>query len=159
MTAIAEADRHSRLGEATFVVAGGMESMTNAPYVLPTGRYGARMGDTTMIDSMTHDGLWCAFDHCTMGESSDLKNVKLGIGRDEQDAWSAESHARAAEASDSGVLDGEIDPDLGFGGCPAGSVLLDTSIVRDRPWHRGINRGQDSPSKPQGPGPAGSRRR
>ncbi|NIS33757.1 MAG: acetyl-CoA C-acyltransferase, partial [Actinobacteria bacterium] len=62
MTAIAEADRHIRLGEATFVVAGGMESMTNAPYVLPTGRYGARMGDTTMIDSMTHDGLWCAFD-------------------------------------------------------------------------------------------------
>jgi acetyl-CoA C-acetyltransferase len=110
MTAIAEADRHIRLGEATFVVAGGMESMTNAPYVLPTGRYGARMGDTTLIDSMTHDGLWCAFDQCTMGESSDHKNAKLGIGREEQDSWSAESHARAAAAADSGAFEGEIVP-------------------------------------------------
>ncbi|HSG80164.1 MAG TPA: acetyl-CoA C-acyltransferase [Acidimicrobiia bacterium] len=110
MTAIAEADRHIRLGESAFVVAGGMESMTNAPYVLPTGRYGARMGDTTLIDSMTHDGLWCAFDRCTMGESSDHKNAKLGIGREEQDAWAAESHARAAAATGSGAFDGEIVP-------------------------------------------------
>ena len=110
MTAIAEADRHVRLGEATFVIAGGMESMTNAPYVLPTGRYGARMGDTTLIDSMTHDGLWCAFDNCVMGESSDHKSRALGIDRASQDAWSAESHARAAAATASGHFAGEIVP-------------------------------------------------
>jgi acetyl-CoA C-acetyltransferase len=110
MTAIAEADRHIRLGESTFVVAGGMESMTNAPYVLPTGRYGAGMGDTQLIDSMTHDGLWCAFDHCVMGESSDHKNTKLGIGREEQDEWAAESHRRAQAATESGRFAGEIVP-------------------------------------------------
>lgn len=110
MTAIAMADKDIRLGEAAFVVAGGMESMTNAPYVLPDGRYGAGMGDTTLIDSMTHDGLWCSFDHCTMGESSDLKNRQLGIGREEQDEWSAESHRRAAVATDDGTFAKEITP-------------------------------------------------
>jgi acetyl-CoA C-acetyltransferase len=110
MSAIAMADRDIRLGEATFVVAGGMESMTNAPYVVPTARWGARMGEAPMIDSMMNDGLWCAFDHCTMGESSDLKNTALGIGREEQDEWSAESHRRAAAATDDGGYEGEIVP-------------------------------------------------
>jgi acetyl-CoA C-acetyltransferase len=99
MAAIAMADKDIRLGEATFVLAGGMESMSNAPYLLPSGRWGARMGDAEIIDSMTHDGLWCAFDHCTMGESSDFKNKLLGIGRADQDDWSAESHRRAAAAA------------------------------------------------------------
>jgi acetyl-CoA C-acetyltransferase len=98
MSAIAIADRAIRLGEASLAVAGGMESMSTAPYVLPSARWGARMGDTTLIDVMTHDGLWCAFDKCTMGESSDLRNAALGIGREEQDEWSAASHARAAAA-------------------------------------------------------------
>jgi acetyl-CoA C-acetyltransferase len=110
MTAIAMADKDIRLGEAKFVVAGGMESMTNAPYLLPDGRYGSGMGDATIIDSMTHDGLWCSFDSCTMGESSDIKNAELGIGRDEQDEWSVESHRRAAAATDSGAFAGEIAP-------------------------------------------------
>ncbi|HSM02404.1 MAG TPA: acetyl-CoA C-acyltransferase [Acidimicrobiia bacterium] len=110
MTAIALGDKDIRLGEATFVLTGGMESMTNAPYLLPTGRWGARMGDATLVDSMTHDGLWCAFDQCTMGESSDAKNSALGIGRDEQDEWSAESHRRAAAATDGGGFAGEIVP-------------------------------------------------
>ncbi len=108
MTAIAMADRDIRLGEATFVVAGGMESMTNAPYLLPDGRYGSGMGDATIVDSMTHDGLWCAFDHCTMGESSDVKNEELGIGRTEQDEWAAESHRRAEAATDAGAFADEI---------------------------------------------------
>jgi acetyl-CoA C-acetyltransferase len=110
MTAIALADKDIRLGEATFVLAGGMESMTNAPYLLPQGRYGLGMGDGTLIDSMTHDGLWCAFDHCTMGESSDIKNSALGIGREEQDEWAAESHRRAAAATDDGTFGREITP-------------------------------------------------
>jgi acetyl-CoA C-acetyltransferase len=110
MAAIATADKDVRLGEATFVMAGGMESMTNAPYLMPAARWGARMGDTTLVDSMTHDGLWCAFDHCTMGESSDHKNTKLGIGRSAQDEWSAESHRRAAAATESGAFGAEIVP-------------------------------------------------
>jgi acetyl-CoA C-acetyltransferase len=110
MTAIAEAARHIRLGESKFVVAGGMESMTNAPYVVPKARQGLRIGDGVLVDTMQHDGLWCAFDHCTMGESSDLKNKMLGIGRREQDEWSAESHARAIAAAESGALAGEITP-------------------------------------------------
>lgn len=110
MAAIALADKDIRLGEATFAVAGGMESMSNAPYVVPTARWGARIGDTEMIDTMTHDGLWCSFDHCTMGESSDRKNALLGIGREEQDEWSAESHRRAAAATDSGAFATEVTP-------------------------------------------------
>ncbi|MEZ5175240.1 MAG: acetyl-CoA C-acyltransferase [Acidimicrobiia bacterium] len=110
MTAIQEAANHIRLGESTFVVAGGMESMTNAPYVLPGARAGLKMGDATLVDTMTHDGLFCAFDSCMMGESSDAKNTELGIDRSTQDAWSAASHARAAAAADSGVFDDEIVP-------------------------------------------------
>jgi acetyl-CoA C-acetyltransferase len=110
MTAVAEAARHVQLGESRFVVAGGMESMTNAPYVLPGARRGLRIGDATLVDSMQHDGLWCAFDNCTMGESSDLKNQALGIGRAEQDSWAAASHARALAATESGEFAAEIVP-------------------------------------------------
>ena len=99
MTAIALADRNIRLGEATFVVAGGMESMSNAPYLLPRARWGLRYGDGQLLDSLLRDGLFCSFDSCTMGEQSDLKNNLLGIGRAEQDEWSAASHARAAAAA------------------------------------------------------------
>ncbi len=106
--AIAMADRAIRLGEASFVVAGGMESMTNAPYVVPNARHGGRMGDMVMIDVLQHDGLYCAFDQCTMGESSDLKNRQLDISREAQDAWAAESHRRAAEAIESGFFAREI---------------------------------------------------
>ncbi len=110
LTAIAEASRHIRLGEATFVVAGGMESMSHAPCVLNGARQGLRVGDATLVDTMTHDGLWCAFDECTMGESSDRKNAQLGIERSAQDAWAAESHRRAAEATAAGAFAGEITP-------------------------------------------------
>lgn len=110
MTAIAEASRHIRLGEATFIVAGGMESMTNAPYVVPGARQGLRIGDGTLVDTMQHDGLWCSFDRCTMGESSDRKNTSLGIGRAEQDDWSARSHERALAATESGGFVDEIVP-------------------------------------------------
>ena len=110
MTSIAEAANHIRLGESKFVVAGGMESMSNAPYVLDKARTGYKYGDGTLIDSLTHDGLFCAFDSCLMGESSDLKNADLHITREDQDAWSARSHERAAIATDSGVFAKEIVP-------------------------------------------------
>ena len=110
MTAIQEAANHIRLGQSTFVVAGGMESMTNAPYVLEGARAGFRMGDKTVVDVMTHDGLFCAFDSCMMGDSSDRKNDDLHIGRVEQDEWSARSHSRAAAATDGGAFSDEIVP-------------------------------------------------
>ncbi len=110
LTAIQEAANHVRLGDSRFVVAGGMESMTNAPYLLPGAREGLRLGDKTIIDSLTHDGLLCAFDACMMGESSDARNKVLGIGREAQDNWAAISHARATVATDSGVFADEIVP-------------------------------------------------
>jgi acetyl-CoA C-acetyltransferase len=85
-----------------------MESMSNAPYVSRDHRWGARIGDSDLIDVLQHDGLFCALDHCTMGESSDLRNRSLGIDRAEQDAWAARSHQRAEEATGSGAFSGEI---------------------------------------------------
>jgi len=110
MAAIAMADRSIRLGESKFVLTGGMESMTNAPYVAPDVRWGARMGDAKLVDTMLHDGLWCSFDQCIMGESSDAKSAQLGITRQDQDAWALASHQRAATATDSGVFANEIVP-------------------------------------------------
>lgn len=110
MTAIADACRRIRLGEASLVVAGGMESMTNAPYLLAGARRGYRLGSGELIDALNQDGLWCAFDHCIMGESTDVKNKMLGIGRTEQDEWAAASHERASTAAKSGALDDEIVP-------------------------------------------------
>ncbi len=108
MSAVGLADRAIRLGDAKFVMAGGMESMSNAPHVVREVRWGARIGDVSMIDVMQHDGLFCAFDHCTMGESSDNKNERLGISRAEQDEWAARSHERAAAASSNGTFAKEI---------------------------------------------------
>ena len=110
MSAIAAADRAVRLGEAKFVVAGGMESMTNAPYVDRHVRWGSKSGDVRLVDAMLHDGLWCSIDACTMGESSDRRNARLGIGRSEQDEWSVASHERALAATESGVFAKEIVP-------------------------------------------------
>jgi acetyl-CoA C-acetyltransferase len=109
-SAIAIADQMIRAGEISIAVAGGMESMTNAPYVLPSAREGSRLGHTELIDSMIHDGLWCAFEDQHMGAGTDGVNAELGISREEQDAWSARSHARAAAAWASGALAEEVVP-------------------------------------------------
>jgi acetyl-CoA C-acetyltransferase len=110
MSAIGLADRAIKLGDSKFVLSGGMESMSNAPHVSRELRWGARMGDVEMIDVMQHDGLFCAFDQCTMGESSDQKNERLGIGREEQDEWAARSHQLAEEAGKNGQFAAEITP-------------------------------------------------
>src|SRR5438093_8496613 len=110
LNAIALADQLIRAGEIQVAVAGGMESMTNAPYALPSARYGARMGNTELVDLMVYDGLWSTFTDQHMGESSDEVNTELGIGREEQDAWSARSHQRAAEAWESGRFADEVVP-------------------------------------------------
>ncbi len=110
MSAIGLADRAIRLGDSKFVLTGGMESMSNAPHVLRELRWGARMGNAEMVDVMQHDGLFCAFDQCTMGESSDLKNERLGIGREEQDEWAARSHQLTETATANGQFATEIAP-------------------------------------------------
>jgi acetyl-CoA C-acetyltransferase len=104
ITAVALADQMIRAGEVEVVVAGGMESMTQAPYVLPGAREGSRLGDAQMIDSMIHDGLWSTFTRQHMGESSDEVNAELGISREDQDAWAARSHRRAHAGWESGAL-------------------------------------------------------
>jgi len=108
LNAIALADQLIRAGEVEVVVAGGMESMSEAPYVVPKARFGARMGNAEMIDSMVHDGLWSTFTRQHMGESSDEVNQELEIGREEQDEWSVRSHKRAQAGWDSGALKDEV---------------------------------------------------
>ena len=108
LTAVAYADQLIRAGELDTVVAGGMESMSNAPYVLPNARWGARLGDVDVVDAMIHDGLWSTFTGQHMGESSDEVNAALGISREDQDRWAARSHQRAAHARDAGRSAAEI---------------------------------------------------
>jgi acetyl-CoA C-acetyltransferase len=110
LNAIALADQLIRAGEVEVVVAGGMESMSLAPYLVPSARFGARMGNAEMVDSMVHDGLWSTFLEAHMGESSDDINRELEIGREEQDEWAARSHARAAAAWAEGRLAEETVP-------------------------------------------------
>jgi acetyl-CoA C-acetyltransferase len=110
INAIALADQLIRAGEVDVVVAGGMESMTRAPYLLPRAREGVRLGHAELVDSMIHDGLWSTFTKQHMGESSDEINAELGITREEQDAWSARSHQRAAAAWASRAMAEEVVP-------------------------------------------------
>ena len=110
LNAIATAAQYVELGQAGLLVAGGMESMSNAPYLVPKARFGARMGDAELVDAMVHDGLWDAFDDAHMGGLSDETNRRLGIGRAAQDEWAARSHERAAEAAKRGLLAEEIVP-------------------------------------------------
>jgi acetyl-CoA C-acetyltransferase len=110
LNAIATAAQYVELGQAALLVAGGMESMSGAPFLLPKARFGARMGDAELVDSMIGDGLWDAFDDAHMGALSDQVNQRLGIDRATQDEWSARSHERAAEAAKNGALGEEISP-------------------------------------------------
>jgi acetyl-CoA C-acetyltransferase len=108
LTAIAYADQLIRLDEIEIAVAGGMESMTRAPYLLPAARWGGRRGNAELVDAMIHDGLWSTFTGQHMGESSDEVNEVLQISRHEQDAWAARSHRRAAEARRTGRFADEL---------------------------------------------------
>ena len=110
LDAIALADQLIGAGEFDVVVAGGMESMTNAPHLLPALRKGHKYGAVEMIDSMAYDGLVDAFDHIPMGESTDRYSERLGITRAEQDEFAARSHQRAAAAQKNGLFDEEIVP-------------------------------------------------
>src|SRR3984957_4718956 len=110
LDAIAQAADLIRLGEFDVIVAGGMESMTNAPHVLKNSRKGFKYGAVEMLDSMAVDGLTDVFDGLSMGESTELNNAKLKISRQEQDEFAARSQQRAARATKDGVLAEEIVP-------------------------------------------------
>ncbi len=110
LTAVIDAARLIRSGEARVVVAGGQESMTRGPHLLPGSRQGWNYGSIQALDSVAHDGLTDAFDHDSMGASTERGNIRLEIDRTSQDTVAAASHRRAAAASDSGILAEEIVP-------------------------------------------------
>jgi acetyl-CoA C-acetyltransferase len=108
INAIALADQLIRAGEYDVVVAGGMESMTQGPHLLPNSRAGFKYGDTTLQDSTSLDALTCAFDQAAMGVSTEGYNSRYNLTREEQDAFAAQSHQRAAAAQKNGLFDDEI---------------------------------------------------
>src|SRR5258708_30024588 len=97
-------------GDIDVAVAGGMESMSNSPYLLPRVREGLRMGDGTIVDAMIHDGLWCSFEQCHMGMSAEHVADKYGVSREAQDAYAAASQQKAAQAAAAGFFRNEIVP-------------------------------------------------
>ncbi len=117
------ADLMIRAGGHELVVTGGMESMSNAPYLLPEARFGYRLGNGEILDHMVFDGLTSSFDGLHMVEQASLVSRELGISREEQDAWAYRSHQRAADAQDAGRFADEI--------VPVGDVVADESIRRD----------------------------
>jgi len=99
-----------QLGDSEIVVAGGMESMSNAPYLLPKAREGYRMGNATLVDSMINDGLWCAFENYHMGNTGEVVAERYGVTREEQDEYALNSHRKAAAAIKAGKFKDEIIP-------------------------------------------------
>src|SRR5213075_341560 len=121
--AVEMADQMIRAGDHQVIVAGGMESMSNAPYVLKKARFGYRLGDGTLIDLMTHDGLTSSFDSKHMVEQASFVSRELGISREDQDAWALRSHERAVKAIDEGRFHSEI--------VRVGEVAVDEGPRRD----------------------------
>ncbi|HEX8178489.1 MAG TPA: acetyl-CoA C-acetyltransferase [Pyrinomonadaceae bacterium] len=110
LKAVMMAAQGVQLGDVEIVVAGGMESMSNAPYVLPKAREGYRMGNATMLDALIHDGLWCAFENYHMGNTGEVVAERYGVGRAEQDEYALNSHRKAAAAAKAGKFKDEILP-------------------------------------------------
>jgi len=121
--AVEIADSMIRAGDHQVIVTGGMESMSNAPYLLGKARFGYKLGDGTLIDSMTHDGLTSSFDQRHMVEQASFVSRELGISREEQDRWALRSHERAIEAIDEGRFKDEI--------VPVGDLEVDEGPRRD----------------------------
>src|SRR5216110_471806 len=110
LKAVMIADQAIRVGDIDVAVAGGMESMSNAPYLLPRAREGLRMGNAEIVDSMINDGLWCAFEQCHMGNSGEVVADHYKVGREAQDDYAASSHQKAATATAQGFFRDEIVP-------------------------------------------------
>ena len=110
LKAVMLAQQAIAVGDIQIAVAGGMESMSNAPFLLPGAREGLRMGNTPLVDSMIHDGLWCAFEQCHMGNAGELIAAEYNVDRDTQDEYAFNSHRKAADAETSGRFKAEILP-------------------------------------------------
>src|SRR5438309_10859415 len=110
LKAVMLADQGIRTGDIDIAVAGGMESMSNCPYLLPRVRDGLRMGNGEVVDSMIADGLWCAFEQCHMGNAGEVVADEYHVDRAAQDEYAARSHQRAARATDAGLFKDEILP-------------------------------------------------
>ena len=136
MRAATLADVMIRAGEHDVILAGGMESMSNAPYLLPKGRFGYGMGDGAVLDSMTSDGLTCTFDGLIMAEQNSAVAAEIGISREEQDAWALRSHERAVAAIDGGRFAEEIAPVTIQGRKGATVVSTDEGPRRDTSLER-----------------------
>lgn len=108
MRSVTMADQMIRAGDGKIMIGGGMESMSQAPYVMPKARWGNKMGDTALLDLMVHDGLTCSFNHIHMGIYGSETAAKFGITREEQDEWALRSHERAAKAIEEGRFAEEI---------------------------------------------------
>ncbi len=121
--AVEIADQMIRAGDHEVIVTGGMESMSNAPYVLKRARFGYKLGNGTLIDSMTHDGLTSSFDQRHMVEQASFVSRELGISREDQDTWALRSHERAVRAIDEGLFADEI--------APVGDVSVDEGPRRN----------------------------
>ena len=126
--AVEIADSMIRAGDAELIVTGGMESMSNAPYVLARARFGYRLGDGTLIDLMTHDGLTSSFDGQHMVQQASFVSRELGLSREDQDRWALRSQERAAAAQDAGRLDEEL--------VAVGDVAADESVRRDTTYEK-----------------------
>ena len=126
--AVEMADQMIRAGDHEVVVAGGMESMSNAPFALKKARFGYKLGDGTLIDLMTHDGLTSTFDHRHMVEQASFVSRELGIPREDQDRWALRSHDRAIDAIDNGRFKEEI--------VPVGEFAVDEAPRRDTSYEK-----------------------
>ena len=126
--AVQIADQMIRSGDHSVIVAGGMESMTNAPYVLKKARFGYRLGDGSLIDLMTHDGLTSTFDRKHMVEQASFVSRELGISREDQDRWALRSHERAVNAMDNHLFDDEL--------VAVGEVTADEGPRRDTSYEK-----------------------
>jgi acetyl-CoA C-acetyltransferase len=131
--AVEIADSMIRAGDVDVVVTGGMESMSNAPYALERARFGYRLGDGTLIDLLTHDGLVSTFDGRHMIEQASFVSRELGISRDEQDEWALRSHERAVAATDAGRFRDELVP---VGGIEADEAPRRDTSLESRPTRR-----------------------
>jgi acetyl-CoA C-acetyltransferase len=126
--AVQLADQMIRSGDHSVIVAGGMESMTNAPYILKKARFGYRLGDGSLIDLMTHDGLTSTFDQKHMVEQASFVSRELGISREDQDRWALRSHERAVHAMDKHLFDDEL--------VPVGDVAADEGPRRQTSYEK-----------------------
>jgi acetyl-CoA C-acetyltransferase len=126
--AVQIADQMIRSGDHSVIVAGGMESMTNAPYILKKARFGYRLGDGSLIDLMTHDGLTSTFDQKHMVEQASFVSRELGISREDQDRWALRSHERAVHAMDNHLFDDEL--------VPVGDVAADEGPRRETSYEK-----------------------